>query len=82
MWERQLFVHGADVDDLAASLCLHAVLHKRLGHEERTLQIHVENEIVVFFAHIPEIGAAFKAGVVDEDVEAAQLLHGVGDEAL
>jgi len=32
--KRKLFMHGTDVDDLAAGLCLNAILHERLGDEE------------------------------------------------
>ena len=35
MWEGKLFVHRADVYDLAPSLCLHAMFHKRLGNEKK-----------------------------------------------
>ena len=55
---------------------------KACGDEERAFEIDVEDEIVVGFGDVPEIGAAFEAGVVDEDVDAAESGDRVGDEFL
>jgi len=70
----QLFVHGADVDDLAAGLGLHALLYKCLGNKKRALEIYIEDRVVVLLGDVPEIGALLDAGIVDEDVAAAGAL--------
>jgi hypothetical protein len=82
MRKGKLFVDRANVDDFSAGSGLAAVIDERLRDEERTLEIDVEDEIVVGFGDIPEIGAAFEACIVDEDVDATERGDGVGDELL
>ncbi len=82
MREGQFFVDRADVDDFAAGFGFHLVPDERLGDEEEALQIYVQDEIVIFFGDFPEIGAAFDTGVVDEDIDFAELRGGLFHEAL
>ena len=82
MREGKLFMHGADVDDLAAGFGLHAMPDECLGHEKRPLQIYVQHEIVILLGDIPEIGTALEPRIVDEDVHAAKLRDRFGDESL
>ena len=64
--------------------CLAAMrrLDEGLGEEEGALEIDVEDGVVVGFGDLPEGGFDLDAGVVDEDVAAAELLVGLVDEAL
>ncbi len=55
---------------------------KGLCDEEETFQVDVQDGVVVGFGDVPEIGVAFEAGVVDEDIDAAELGDRVGDEFL
>src|SRR5579864_6051080 len=82
MREGKLFVDRADIDDFAAGFGLHAMTDESLGEEEEALEINVEDRVKIGFGDIPEIGAALEAGVVDEDVQLAELRDGFGDEAL
>jgi hypothetical protein len=61
-----------DVDDLAAALCEH-VPPGRLAQEEQALEVGVDHRVPVGLGELDRIGAADDAGVVDEDVEAAEL---------
>ena len=45
-----------------------------------TLEIGVEHEVVVLLGDVPERRVLFHTGVVDEEIELAQLRHAVGDE--
>ncbi len=80
MREGQFFVDAAEGDGFSAGLGLATVIDESLGDEERAFEIYVEHKIVVGFGDFPEIGAAFEAGVVDEDVDAAEGSDGVVDE--
>ena len=60
----------------------HAISHEGLGDEEEAFEIDVEDGVEIGFAGVPEIGAAFKSGVVDEHVEFAELYRSVGNEFL
>src|SRR5713101_8406524 len=82
MREWQLFMHRADVDDLAAGFGLHAMLHKRLGHKKRAFEIYIQNRVVVLLSHIPKIRAALQAGVVHQDVDAREPPDRLADESL
>ena len=75
-------MHRADVNDLAAGLCPHAVLHKRLGNEKQAFEIDVQDRVVIFFSGVPEIGVAFEPRVVDEDVDFSKLRYRIRDEFL
>ena len=52
-----------------------------LRGEEGALEVHVEDEVVVGFADVEERLADLDAGVVDEDVEAAEGGDGGTDQA-
>jgi len=80
--EGKLFVDRADVDDLAAGFGLHAVFDEGLGDEERAFQVYVEDQIVILFGDVPEVGAAFEASIVDKNVHAAEFGDRFGNEAL
>jgi len=51
-----------------------------LREEERALEVDVHDEVEVGFGDVPEVGAFFYAGVVDEDVAGTELLPGGVDE--
>jgi hypothetical protein len=53
-----------------------------LGDEENALEVYVEDGVIIGFSGVPEIGAAFEASVVDENVDLAELSDGVSDELL
>jgi len=57
------------------------VFHEGLGDEEQAFQVYVENEVEIFLGDVPEFGSLFYSGVVDEDVDAAELAFRFGDEA-
>ena len=77
MREGKIFVDGADVDDFSGALGLHQIADHGLGYEKQALQIYVEHEIVVGFGDVPKTGALFDAGVIHEDIEFADLRHGL-----
>lgn len=80
MRERDLFVHRTDVHHGATTLQRVAVAHEGLGGEEQALHVRVHHQVVVLFGHVPEIGMALHAGVVDQDVQTAQRLHRALDQ--
>ena len=53
-----------------------------LGEEEGAFEVDVEDGVVVLLGDVPEGGFDLDAGVVDEDVAAAELLVGLVDEVL
>ena len=53
-----------------------------LGDEEKAFEVNVEDGVEVGFGRVPEVGTPFEAGIVDEDVDFAELSDGVGDELL
>ncbi len=71
---------GGDVDDAAGEFGVAQTADEGLGEEEGALEIDVEDGIVVGLGDVPEGGLFFYAGVVDEDVAAAELLVGLVDE--
>ena len=75
-------MHGGDVDDAAGLLGVAQLADEGLGEKERALQVHVEDGIVVLLGDVPESGALLDAGVVDEDVAAAELLPRLVNEVL
>ena len=50
--------------------------------EEGAFEVEVEDGVVVGFGDVPEVSAFLDAGVVDEDVAAAELIPGGVDEGL
>ncbi len=71
---------GADVDDLAGSFGLKEMPDHLLCGEEDTFEVDVEDTVVIFFGHFPKRRVGFDTGVVDEDIEPAEMLDGCGDE--
>jgi hypothetical protein len=57
------------------------VLGEGLGEEEDGLEIGVDHRIPVFLGEVHGVGAADDAGIVDEDVGAAEGADGFGDDA-
>ena len=57
-------------------------LGRRLGGEERALEVHAEDEVVVLLADVDERLADLDPGVVDEDVEAAERRVRIAHELL
>jgi hypothetical protein len=55
---------------------------ERLSHEKQAAQIHIQYEIVVRFGYVPKTGAAFDAGIVDQNIDFAELEDGLFDEPL
>ena len=80
--EDHILVHGGNIDDAAGFFGVAQPADEGLGEKEGALEIDVEHGVVVLFGDVPEGGALFDAGVVDEDVAAAQLLPGLIDEVL
>jgi hypothetical protein len=75
-------VDGADVDDAAGKLGIAEAANEGLGEEEGALEVDVEDGVVVLLGDLPEGGFDLDAGVVDQDVAAAELLVGLIDEVL
>ena len=69
-----------DVDDPAAAALLDHLLRGDLRAEERALEIDREHLFVLGLGRVEHRRARFDAGVVDHDVDAAELFHGRGDE--
>ena len=69
----------ADVDDAAAFA---EVLDGGLGGEQKAEHVDVEDLVVVLFGDGFDRRELVDAGVVDQDVEAAELLDGCVDDAL
>ena len=63
-----------DVDDLAAALLDHRAA-RGLRAEEDAGQVHVDDLLPALERHVLRRGAPHRAGVVDEDVDAAELVH-------
>src|SRR5713226_7355444 len=59
--ERQLFMDGADVDDLAGSFGLKEMPDHLLCGEEDAFEVDVENAIIVFLGHFPKRRVSFDA---------------------
>src|SRR5438046_5383012 len=53
-WERQLVVHGADIDDLSTLPRAHPPSDRRLRDKEQTLEVDVQDEVIIFFADFPK----------------------------
>ena len=82
MGEDHVLVDGGDVDDAAGLFGVAKAADEGLGEEEGALEVDVEDGVVVGFGDVPEVGALLDAGVVDEDVAAAELCVGLVDEVL
>ena len=64
-------VDRAHVDDRAAAGRRH-LARDRLADEERALEVDVDDGVPVGLGDVEELGGAKDAGVVDEDVDAAE----------
>ena len=82
MGEGQFLVNRANIDDLAGTLGTHPVADGGLGDEEHALEVHVKNEVEVLLGDVPKISVALESSVVDEEIDAAELLDGFGDDVL
>ena len=80
MGEDHVFVYGGNVDDAAGFFGVAEFADEGLREEEGAFEIDVEDGVVVGFGDVPEVGALFDAGVVDEDVAGTELLPGLLDE--
>ena len=68
----QLALHRADVDDLAALAPDHVARH-RLADQEHAVEVGLHQLVPVGLGELLERRAALHAGVVDEDVDGADL---------
>ncbi|MCY1169227.1 hypothetical protein D9M73_92470 [compost metagenome] len=66
--------HRRDIDDLAGPFRDH-VPPRRLAQEEHRFEIGVDHRIPIVLGKIDRIGAADDAGIVDENIETAELIH-------
>ena len=87
MREGQFFVDRTDIDYFSAGSFVcgrgrHPIFDKRLSNEEQALQVDVQYRVKVGFGGVPEVGAAFEAGIVHQDVDLAELRGSVCDEFL
>jgi hypothetical protein len=71
--------HGGDVDDGAALVAAHQ-RDRRLGTEGVAHQVDVEDLVPARRARLVNLFVFADAGIVDEDVEAPELLRGTVDE--
>jgi len=67
--------HRGDVDDAAGALAKHRT-DGGLGDEEDALEVGGEDVVPVLLAHAHDERVAGDAGVVDDDIEAAEALEG------
>ena len=75
---------GADIDDLAVAARLH-VRHDVLGHQERAAHVHRHDAIPhrdVDLGEVLLLERGIDRRVVDQDVDLAEPLHGLGDQRL
>src|SRR5207249_11383258 len=78
--ERELFVHGADVDNLAWTPGGFALLNEGLRGKKHPLQVDIQHGIEIAFGDVPERRVLFDAGVVDQHVEPTQRLNTARNE--
>src|SRR6201999_576592 len=71
--------HGGDVDDGAAFVAAHQ-RNRRLGTEDVAHQVDVEDLFPARRARLVDLLVFADAGIVDEDVEAPELLRGAVDK--
>ena len=72
--------HGAEVDDVPA---VADVRDAEARHAHQAEDVRLDHRLLVLVGRLPErVASEAEAGVVDEDVEAAELGHGTLDEAL
>ena len=58
------------------------LLRRRLHAEERALQIDADDFVEFLFGDLQDVPVAGDAGIVDHDVEPAELFHGGRDELI
>src|SRR5258708_36035691 len=73
-----LTVHRSDIDDAAPAALAHA-RKGRLGHVETTAQIGVHHLFPILIAHLHAGAIAGDAGVIDDDVDRAEILFDLGN---
>src|SRR5207302_5419827 len=71
--------HGGDVNDGAALVAAHQ-RNRRLGTEDVAHQVDVEDLVPARRARLLDLLVFADAGIVDEDIEAPELLRGTVDE--
>ena len=64
------------VDDPAGAL-LAEDLRGELGHREVTLEVDVDDDVPLLFGHVEDHPVAQDAGVVDQDVQPAEVVQGL-----
>ena len=77
-----VLVDRGDVDDAAAAALGDHLLGRELGAEEGALQVDVQDSFVLRLGGVEDRGPGLDAGVVDHDVEPAQLFDRPVDEHL
>ncbi|MCY1297236.1 hypothetical protein D9M70_466690 [compost metagenome] len=71
--------HRGDIDDAAGASGRDHVSGCGLRQQKGRLQVDVEHTVPVFLGIVEQVGAANDAGIVDEDVDAAEGGHDVAD---
>src|SRR5438552_10186852 len=67
---------GTDIDDLAATLGNHDA-RRLLARKENAFQSGGHGAVVLFLGYVESQGRAGPAGIVDEDVDAAESFDGL-----
>lgn len=74
-------VHRAHVDDAARTLAGHFTCH-RLAHEKGALDVHTQHGVEIVLFDIEKVRHLEDAGIVDQHIDAAELLHDAGDKSV
>jgi hypothetical protein len=74
--------HRRDVDDHAALLLVDERLPEDLAAEDDGLVVRVEDALHLLVADVEEGRGRVRAGAVERDRQLAELLHGLGRDAL
>ena len=75
-------MHRRDIDDAAATALFDHLLGGELGAKKGTLEVHIENLVVILWAGVKHRGARFQASVVHHDVEPAVARNGLINHGL
>ncbi|MHC2413494.1 hypothetical protein ACVJGC_006085 [Bradyrhizobium diazoefficiens] len=78
--DRQQRVHRGHVDDDPAAALRDHLPGSRLHAEEGAFQIDADDFVEFLFGDLEDVPVAGDAGIVDHDVEPAELLHGGRNE--
>src|SRR3546814_9592157 len=68
-------VCSSDLIDDAAATLRHHVPRGGLGEEEQRFEVGVDHRVPIFLGEIEAVGTADDAGVIDQNVETAELFH-------